>query len=285
VVNNGDHPNALDFAADIYPSAHIINSANVGFAAANNLALRKLDGYEWVALLNPDAFPEPDWLEQLMLGVRRNNFAQFFSSQLVQANNAELLDGQGDCYHVSGVAWRLNHGRKVGHDTCDREVFSPCAAAALYSRAALMDVGGFDEAYFCYFEDVDLGFRMRLRGYRCVHISLAVVRHVGGGATNKSELSDFALYYGHRNLVWTFIKNMPGYLIFLFLPLHLLLNLVELVWFSLLGKGRVIWRAKWHAWRKLPSILRQRKIIQNSRTLAPWTILGAMSFWPLKTNR
>jgi GT2 family glycosyltransferase len=91
------------------------------------------------------------------------------------------------------------------------EIFSPCAAAALYRRSALLEVGGFDEDFFCYVEDVDLGFRLRLAGYRCLYVPLSVAHHIGSGTTGGKN-SDFSVYHGHRNLVWAFVKNMPGVL-------------------------------------------------------------------------
>ncbi len=105
----------------------------------------------------------------------------------------------------------------------DVEVFAPCAAAALYRRAAFDEVGGFDEQYFCYFEDVDLGFRLRLRGHRCVYVHAAVVRHVSSAMSGYR--SDFAVYHGERNAVWTFFKDMPGPLLWLYLPQHVALNI------------------------------------------------------------
>ena len=148
----------------------------------------------------------------------------------------------------------------------DQEVFAPCAAAALYRRTAFEAAGGFDEQYFCYFEDVDLGFRLRLRGLRCVCVHDAVVRHVSSGTTGYR--SDFAVYHGERNAVWTFFKDMPGPLLLLYLPQHLALNAAALVYYPLRGQGRVVWRAKLDAVRGLPSILRRRAKIQTMRAVS-----------------
>jgi GT2 family glycosyltransferase len=146
-------------------------------------------------------------------------------------------------------------------------VFAPCAAAALYRRDALVKVGGFDESYFAYLEDVDLGFRLRLAGYRCLYVPDAVVRHVGS-ATTGGQRSDFSVYHGHRNLVWTYFKNMPWPLFWLYLPQHILLNFVSIVYFALRGQGRVILRAKWDALKGLPRILKERRRIQKSRRVS-----------------
>ena len=111
-----------------------------------------------------------------MLAARHNPEYSFFASKLISADNPRVLDGAGDNYHVSGLVWRRGHGNTAqGEMNAPREVFAPCAAAALYRRSALIDVGGFDEDFFCYVEDVDLGFRLRLAGHRCLYVPQAVV--------------------------------------------------------------------------------------------------------------
>jgi GT2 family glycosyltransferase len=161
-----------------------------------------------LALLNPDAFPEPGWLEALVQAAEREPTVAAFASRLVLASSPEYLDGAGDSYHASGRAWRNGHRRPLaGWPASDVEVFAPCAAAALYRRAAFDEVGGFDEQYFCYFADVDLGFRLRLRGHRCLYVHGAVVRHIGSALSGYK--SEFAVYHGERNAVWTFFKDMP----------------------------------------------------------------------------
>lgn len=280
VVNNGDTIDALGFVPGDYPSVTLISVENIGFAAANNLAMRLVVDCEWVVLLNPDAFARPQWLQQLLAAAQQNPAVGMYSSHLVMATALPRIDGDGDSYHFTGWAGRRNYGRPVSERVKNCWVFSPCAAAAMYRRAALLEVGGFDEGFFCYFEDVDLGFRLRLKGHRCLHVADAIVEHVGGSSSTAAEMSDFALYHGHRNLVWAFVKNMPGYLFWLFLPAHLAMNIVTVVWFALRGKGRVILRAKFDAIKRLPEVWRQRGQIQSARTIAPHELLKSLSYWP-----
>ena len=137
-----------------------------------------------------------------------------FASQMRLDATPDRLDGAGDSYHVSGRAWRNGHNAPAADwPAGEHEVFAPCAAAALYRRAAFEEVGGFDESYFCYFEDVDLGFRLRLHGYRSLYVPSSVVRHVSSALSGYR--SDFAVYHGERNSVWTFVKNMPAPLFWL----------------------------------------------------------------------
>lgn len=255
---------------------------NCGFAAGTNRGIALAAECDWIAVLNPDAFPEPGWLERLLVAAAAHPEYSFFASRQVKADDPGRLDGTGDAYAVSGRAWRRDHGLDArGTRLALEEVFGPCAAAALYRREALAEVGGFDERFFCYFEDVDLAFRLRLAGHRCLYVPDAVVHHVGSASSGRG--SDFSVYHGHRNLVWTFVKNMPGPLLGLYWPHHLVLNLVSLAWFTLRGQGRAIWKAKWDAVRGLPRVLRERREIQarrriGSRELRPLMVGGWRGF-------
>lgn len=242
------------------------SKSNLGFAIANNIGVRLARG-KWIVLLNADAFPESDWLEQLLMASEKNPEYTFFASRQIQANAPELLDGAGDVYHISGLAWREYYNqsaKKFGHT--QREVFSACAAAAMYRREDFLKVGGFDENYFSYFEDVDLSFRLRLVGGRCLYVPQAVVHHVGSASTGKG--GDFSFYYGHRNLVWTFFKDMPGMLFWLYLPIHLAMNIYLSLAFLIREKRNVVLKSKFDAFRALPAILRKRKEIQKMRTVS-----------------
>ena len=276
VVDNASQDGSLEAALRLFPRVESIRlGTNVGFAAANNVALRACGDCDFVALLNPDAFATPSWLARLAGAAERHPDHAMFASQIRMADDPGRLDGAGDVYHVSGLAWRAGHGTRGPLSDAPREVFSPCAAAALYRRDALLDIGGFDERYFCYLEDVDVGFRLRLRGHRCLYVPDAVVHHVGSGSTGKG--SDFSVYHGHRNLVWTFLKDMPASLLALSLPQHLLLNLLSVAWFALHGRGRVILRAKWHALRGLPAVLAERRGVQRQRRAPARELRRAMA--------
>lgn len=281
VVDNASDDNSIDGLEHEYPEVDVMRlNQNLGFAVANNLAVKQVDqvdGIEWIALLNPDAFPAPDWLEQLLLAAHLYPDCAGFGSRLLNARNLNQLDGTGDIYHVSGLAWRRDHGCPVRSGMITGgDIFSPCAAAALYRRAAFSEVGGFDESYFCYFEDVDLGFRLQLLGYRCRYVPNATIHHIGSAITGRHSL--FSLYHSHRNLVWTFCKNMPGPLFWLYLPQHILLNLATVLWFGLHGQGQILLQAKWDAIRGLPNCWQQRRIIQAQRRI------GLLPLWRMMSR-
>ena len=198
------------------------SDVNLGFAAANNRAAARL-ATQFIATLNPDAFPEPNWLSFLIATAEKHQVAAVGSLQLDDLN-PDRLDGAGDCMSFAGVAWRGGYGQPRAAapvDTC--EVFAPCAAAALYRRDVFERLGGFDERFFCYYEDVDLGFRIRLAGGVCLLEPRAIVRHVGSAITG--QISGFAEYHGFRNRIWSFLRNMPTILLPLSMPAHIVLTL------------------------------------------------------------
>jgi len=186
IVDNASTDSSAVGLEECYPHVKVVRlDKNIGFAAANNHAARLVsEECNWIALLNPDAFLEPTWVESLMDAVKHHPGYAFLGSRLMNANEPSNYDGTGDCCHISGLVWREGHGNAADASALKmKEIFSPCAAAALYRRQTLVDLGRFDEDYFCYVEDVDLGFRLRLAGHKVMYVPDAVVHHVGSAAT------------------------------------------------------------------------------------------------------
>lgn len=274
VIDNASADNSA-LIGESFPQVTVHRmSSNLGFAAANNYAIEQCTT-KYVALLNPDAFPEPSWLECLLEAAESHPEAAAFGSRQVCAENPTLLDGVGDVYHVTGLAWRRGYGSVQAQQYLQQtEIFAPCAAAALYHRDALLLVGKFDEDYFCYMEDVDLGFRLKLAGYSALYIPDAVVKHVGSAFTGVR--SAFSVYHGHRNMVWTFIKNVPGILLWLLIPAHLLLNVLMMLMLAMRGQGSIAFRAKKDAFYGLRKMWHKRSRIQRTRVAGAWEIFRAM---------
>ncbi len=254
-------------------------SANLGFAAGNNRLAAQARA-PWLAFLNPDAIPAVDWLSKLLDATQRYPGVALFGSHQLDAKDLTVLDGGGDRYHCLGLSWRGGFGWPASTKLVEGEVFAACAAAAFCRRDAFEQVGGFDESFFCYVEDVDLGFRLRLMGERCVQLPAAVVQHVGS-ASSGGQGSDFARYHGTRNLIWCFIKNMPWPLFWPLLPLHV--GLLVLFWLRLrlrLGKGETMGRALRDAWRGWPQAWASRRRIQAQRRASTWAIARAITWNP-----
>lgn len=280
VIDNNSHDDSWRAVENSPFLCNLIKlNDNIGFSSANNLAVKNHVKGEWVFLLNPDAYPEPECLEIVATNINRIPDVDCFACCLIDANNPSQLDGLGDTYHVSGLHWRTGHG--ISCSTTPRypiEVFSACAAAALYRAETYRQLGGFDETYFAYSEDVDLGFRLRLAGGKSLLLPDARVHHVGSGITGRS--SDFAVYHGHRNLTWTFIKNMPAPLVIFLLPIHLIMILFLGLFFAAGGRSGTYTRAKIDAFKKIGPQLAQRKKIQSKRRCSCLDLLRMMSWRP-----
>jgi N-acetylglucosaminyl-diphospho-decaprenol L-rhamnosyltransferase len=272
VVDNGSADESLGALESLPPGWRSVRlTYNAGFAAANNRALGLVES-PWIAMLNPDAFAEPDWLDQMMLGVARYPDAAAFGSLQIDEARPDRLDGDGDAYHGFGVYWRGGFGQPIARQGGEGEVFSVCAAAALYNREILLELGGFDEDFFCYGEDVDLGFRLRLAGYRSVQLANAVVRHVGGGSGGGRN--GFALFHGHRNRLWLLAKNMPASVLWPLLPVYVVMSLALLLRATILGQGIVVLRALGAGLRGLPKAWAKRQNIQRNRRGNPVPLMA-----------
>jgi len=162
-------------------------------------------------------------------------------------------------------------------------VFTACAAAAFCRRDAFETVGGFDESFFCYVEDVDLGFRLRLLGETCIQVPAAVVRHVGSISSGGAG-SAFARYHGTRNLIWCFVKNMPWPIFWPVLPLHLIVPL--LLWLRALprGMGGAVARGIGDGLAGLGRVWTVRRTIQAQRRASVWEIARVLT-WDLREFR
>ena len=236
VIDNGSSDESEAAITASYPGVTLIRlDENIGFAAANNIGIAMLDDCELVALLNPDATADPEWLATLVAAAEEHPEMAAFASMVERAGDAGRLDSAGDVYHVYGTAWPGRQGAPIETALVEEEVFGPTGAAALYRRDWLVRLGGFDESFFCYFEDVDLNLRLQVAGGRCLYVPAARVRHVGGASSG--GLSTFTIYHSQRNLVWTYVKSMPPHLFWRYLPMHVLLNV---------GSDRLLRRPRSH---------------------------------------
>lgn len=278
VVDNASTPDQRPRLCDLPVNASLVQSrVNLGFAAANNLAA--LDARTpFLAFLNPDAFPEPNWLAELLTLAQRFPGAGAIGSTQTRADAPGVLDGTGDVLHASGLAYRSSYGKRGAAPQDTRESFSACAAAMLVRRDAFESVAGFDERYFCYFEDVDLCFRLRLGGWRVLQAARAGAAHVGGGSAGRR--SPFADFHGARNRTWTFVKCMPAALFWPLAPLHLAACALACTIAAMRGRGFAAWRGFLAGVAAVPSIWRARVATQRHRTASAWDIAATLAWSP-----
>lgn len=178
---------------------------NYGFAKAVNEGIKASDA-EYVILLNNDTKAGAHFAEELVLAI--DGHKDIFSAQahMLQYHNSRLTDSAGDYFCLLG--WAFSRGKdkpaRLYKEDCD--IFSSCAGAAIYRRAVFEKIGYFDEKFFAYLEDVDMGYRARLYGYRNIFAHKAKVLHVGSGASG-SRHNSFKVSLAARNAVFVMYKN------------------------------------------------------------------------------
>lgn len=279
VIDNAS-PDPGDAAiAREFPFVQLIeNSENLGFAGAGNQGARLARG-RWYVLLNPDAFAQPDWLEELVGAASRYPNLLSFTSRQLMDEDPGLLDGLGDVMSGYGIPYRGGYLSRDPGDTPEGEVFSPCGAAMMIDRALFLALGGFDEFFFCYSEDVDLGYRLQLSGEPTLLVPSAVIRHVGS-ASSGGRKSEFAVFHGTRNRFYVVYKDTPAILLPIVVPLHLM----GVVYISSRRENRphahIVWRAFKESLKGLPTILKSRRAVQAARRASAWEIARAMTWNP-----
>lgn len=265
VVDDGSQDGTVAWLASEWASVRVVaKQVNQGFASGINSGLAVATG-QLLVLLNNDTQAEADWLEQLVKVAQNNPQAGMVASKLKLWDDRTRIHSAGDYYTVSGKpgnrgVWEEDDGR------WDKEewIFAPCAGAALYRRDLFDTIGGFDERFGSYLEDIDLAWRAQLAGFGCRFAPEAIVYHrvsaTGGGT--------LASYFNGRNWIYVLIKNVPT-------------SILRRHWRAMLRtQAKVAWDAA-RAWRgaaararlrgqlagllALPKLLRWRRDTQKKR--------------------
>ncbi len=273
VVDNASRDGSVALIRRTYPSVQLIeNPKNTGFGDANNIGLTVAKG-TYIALLNNDAFPEPDWLRSLMSAMDGDTEIGICASKLI-LDGTDRIDSAGDGCLTCAKGYKHGEYAKATDYDAPRFVFGACAGAALYRRTMLDEIGFFDADFFLIHEDTDLNFRAQLAGWKCLYVPKAVVHHVMSASIGRE--SDLSIYYNMRNGDFVWIKNMPLSLLLRFLHHKLL---AELGMFLHFGFGRkrmgLFFRAKMDVLRMLPKMIRKRRKIQAARKI-PIPVLATL---------
>ncbi len=276
VVDNGSTDGSAEFVAAAFPRVRLTAlTDNLGFAAGNNAGATHARG-RYLAFLNNDALPQPGWLARVRHALDVRPDAGLAASRIVYLDRPAIVDSAGDGLTRFGGAFKRWHGQPAACAHEARDVFGACGAALLIRAALFHQVGGFDSAYFAVHEDVDLSYRCQLLGFRCVYVPEAVVHHAGSATLGR--LNAQSIFWGQRNLEWTYLKNTPLPLLVLTLPGHVLYNVAAALYFAWTGHLVTFVMAKAEALRGLPRVARQRRDIQGRRratTREIWGLLDA----------
>jgi N-acetylglucosaminyl-diphospho-decaprenol L-rhamnosyltransferase len=266
LVDNGSDDGSAALAEERYPALRVVrNGENLGFAAGNNRGATAARG-RWLMFLNNDTRPEPQWLEHMHGATVAHPEFALFTSRMVFLHNPSVVDSAGDGYVRAGGAFKHGHGADAAAFSTAREVFGACGGAFMIERETFEALGGFDPRFFMVHEDVDLSYRARLQGLRCWYVADAVVGHAGSGSLGTA--SPTAVFYGQRNLEWTWLKNTPRELLLSSALSHLGYSLAGVAHYVRVGRAAAALQGKWAALSDLRRVLRDRARIQATRTVA-----------------
>jgi hypothetical protein len=207
VVDNGSRDGSLEYLHDEHPEVRVIAlSDNTGFARAANLGLHVASG-ELVALVNTDVELAPDWLARTAGALEAHPGAASVACKMLLLRDPGIVDDAGNVLRRDGVCeQRGRFGPDDGRWDAAGDVFGACAGAALYRRSAFLDVGGFEERYFAYLEDVDLALRLRLAGWACRYEPV-VALHAAQGSSG--ALPGGAAFLATRNTLVLVARFWP----------------------------------------------------------------------------
>jgi GT2 family glycosyltransferase len=281
VVDNGSGDGSAEMAEKEFGARVIRNAENRGFCAANNQGIAAARG-EFVALLNNDAEADPGWLAGLDRAARRTAEVGMAASKVLVWEEPQRIDKVGHLIYPDGQNRGRGSGAKdIGQFDREEEVLWPDGCAAMYRKKMLDEIGGFDEDFFAYGDDAELGLRARIAGWKCIYTPEAVVRHHRGSTLGKD--SAWRLELIERNRILLAVKLFPWSLLWLN-PYYSALRAVagygaarrgegDTAYFPGLG-GRLrmagaMLRGNLAALRMTPRMLRKRRELGRIRKMNP----------------
>ena len=275
LVDNGSIDGSAAFVRAHFPEVRLMVLAeNRGFAGGNIAGYETATG-DLIVLLNNDTEAHPSWLEEIHKASLQFPGAGSFASKMMYFDCRNKIENCGFDVGTAGTTIDLGRNEQDGPQwTSPREVFGACGGAVAYRRSMLDEIGFLDPDFFMVYEDVDLSFRARLRGYTCMYIPAAIVFHRYRATLGTHPAHQ--VFYSQRNIEFVYLKNMPAGLILRSALQRLLYEIGAAIYFLHLGSGWAFFRSKLAVLRHLSGIYRKRREIQRGRTVQNSYILQVM---------
>jgi GT2 family glycosyltransferase len=205
LVDNASADGSFQFIAARFPQVTVVNNPdNYGFARGNNEGARLARG-QLVAFLNPDMRVEPNWLAELVASLQRDPSVVCAASKILSWNG-QHIDFAGSSANFLGYGYQEGWGEPSRSQSSEKLILAPCGGAMMINRQVFLDSGGFDEDYFAFYEDLDLGWRLWLMGYQVAYVPRAVAYHVHHGSWDQVPNAKISVLY-QRNAMSTLVKN------------------------------------------------------------------------------
>lgn len=236
VVDDASTDDSVSWLSLQHPEVRVlVQPANRGFAAAVNAGILACDT-PYVLLLNNDTEVLPGFVEALTEAIAQDERVFSVQALILRMDDEEIVDDAGD--YISALGWPRARGRghRASRYSRPRKAFSTCACAAIYRRDAVIALGLFDEAHFAYLEDIDLGFRAQIDGYRCEVEPAALVRHIGSATAGRR--SELKTRLSAANSLYVLYKNLPAGQFIFNLPFYAIGCIIKAVFFAVSHLGR-----------------------------------------------
>jgi GT2 family glycosyltransferase len=264
LVDNASIDDSIRITRDVAPAAVVLQQkSNLGYAGGANAGMRAARG-EWVAVINNDAEAAPDWLAECAAMIQKKPEASFLACRILEYSDRAKVFSAGDCFLRSGIGYRRGQeqsDRKSFRNEC--EIFSASGCAALYKKSALDELGGFDDRFFAYLEDVDLGLRLQAFGHSGFYVPGAEVYHHGGG-TSGGEFSKLSVRLRTRNSLLLLIKSLPASIILRSIPM---IAACQASWILRVMKKKRLWsyaQGLAGAFALAPEMLKERAAMRGA---------------------
>lgn len=252
VVDNGSSDGSYEQVRDGYPWVRCIRlEENTGFCHAVNVGLRA-SNTPYCILLNNDTRVLPGFVSGLLDAIEGKEKVFAVSSRMLMWDRTDLIDDAGDRYCALGWAFARGKGRPAAEYDRPAEVFAACGGASIYRREVFEEIGYFDELHFAYLEDIDIGYRARLYGYRSLYEPAAQVVHAGSASTG-SRYNEFKTRLSSANSVYLIGKNMPLLQWIWNLPFLLTGFFIKAIFFARRGMGRLYVKGLWSGVKRCAS--------------------------------
>jgi GT2 family glycosyltransferase len=297
LVDNGSRDGSVAFVRDIYRNVRVVSlPANIGFAGGSNAGIRIAAG-KYIALLNNDTKADPFWLANFLTAAKASpHSVGMWAGKILSYDTPNIIDNVGLLLYPDGLGRGKGRLEKdEGQYDLPGEALFPSGCAGLYRREMLDEIGLFDEEFFAYADDVDIGFRARLAGWGCMYVPSAKIFHKY--SSSSSAYSPFKAFLVERNRIWILLKYFPMELIVVS-PCFTFLRLLGHLYGALTGKGAsgrfseqnsvmqaltILLKAWGAALKALPSIMKQRRAGYRLRRIRRFAIYRLLCVYRLST--
>jgi GT2 family glycosyltransferase len=280
VVDNASTDGSAEDVRQKFPEVKlIVNATNLGFGAGNNIGIQAAQG-KYIMILNNDTRLDPRCVEELKQSIEKDRGYGACASKILLENRPDIIDGVGIVVCPDGLSF--GRGRLEKRDRYDQEeeIFFASDCACLYRREMLEDIGLYDEDFFAYADETDMGWRARLAGWKCIYSPKAIVYH-HHSVSSGGRYSSFKAFLVERNRIWVAVKNFPISLILLG-QFYTLWRYFYQAYGALRGRGaagqftsdfsktelvKILLKVYLSIWKQLPLMLRKRKAIQQKKRI------------------